>query len=84
MTVQWTLREMLATQHGVFTSSQLQMLIREKTRRDISLRDLEELIERPPDILDLDMMLVLCNDLTCALSDFCRVIPDKKKPQDSV
>ncbi len=84
MTVQWTLREMLATQHGVFASSQLQMLIREKMRRDISLKELEELIEGPPDILDLDMMLVLCNALKCALSDFCRVTPDKKKPPDSV
>lgn len=84
MTTQWTLREMLATQHGVFTSSQLQMLIREKTRRDISLKELEELIEGPPDILDLDMMLVICNALKCALSDFCRVTPDKKRPPDSV
>jgi DNA-binding Xre family transcriptional regulator len=84
MAVRWTLRELLATQHGVFTSSQLQMLIREKTRRDISLRELEELFKGPPDIFDFDMMQVLCNALKCALSDFCRVTPDEKKPPDSV
>jgi DNA-binding Xre family transcriptional regulator len=81
MTIAWTLRRHLAVQHGIFSASQLQALIYERTGVRVRQHTLQALLaDVPPAYISFDTLVPLCTALECNVCDFCSISPDHRHP----
>lgn len=78
MSIHWRLKTYLATKHGIFTATELQKKIVEKTNILISLPTLCRYCHKKPKSIPLATVELICTALNCSLSDFCDVQPMKK------
>lgn len=77
MPIIWTLRQLLAIKHHIFSAYELQTLIAQRTGTYIPLNVIEGLMKREvPDYVRIKTLQALCDALACDLSDFCAVTPD--------
>jgi DNA-binding Xre family transcriptional regulator len=77
MSIRWRLRTYLSKKHQIFTATELQKLIIDKTKVKISIANICTLLRKKPISIKLKTMEIICTALECSLSDFCNVTRGK-------
>lgn len=77
MSIKWSLKTYLAKKHQIFTATELQKLIVDKTKIKISLQNICTLLKKKPSSIRFKTMEVICTSLDCSLNNFCDVTPGK-------
>ncbi len=83
MPLTWTLKQWLQTDRGLIIRTdrplthlkELQEKIKHRTGNKISLRILNNLLEKQPKTLDYRILQLICDAFQCQLKDFCAVKP---------
>ncbi|MEO5969862.1 MAG: helix-turn-helix transcriptional regulator [Bdellovibrionia bacterium] len=75
MAVHWRLKTYLASQHGIYSATELQKKICSQTGVLISLRNVCDYLNGKPKNIRLTTMEILCGALNCKLSDILEVTP---------
>ena len=78
MAVHWRLKTYLANQ-GIFSATELQKKIVDKTGVLISIQNLCNYLNHKPKLLRLQTVELICSALECELQNFCEVKGGVKK-----
>jgi DNA-binding Xre family transcriptional regulator len=79
MPIRWNLRKWLAVNHDIYRATELREVILNRAGVEISPQSLRSLLSGQPKELKVSTMEALCTALQCNMSDFCDVVPRKRK-----
>lgn len=78
MAINWRLKAYLSQKHHIYTATNLQRVVIEKTGIVISLQNLCNLINHRPKMIRLETMEIICQALGCSLGDILIIRSDNK------
>lgn len=82
MSIHWQFKSYLSQKHSIYSATQLQKKIIQKTGIIISLSNLCKLLRKKPALIRLETMEVICSALNCDLRAFMQVKPKTFKRRD--
>lgn len=78
--IRWNLRTIMAKKHQIYSATELQKLIVKKTGILISVANLCKFLNKPPKMLRLETIEIICSALECELSSILKVSPKVFNP----
>jgi DNA-binding Xre family transcriptional regulator len=76
MSVIWTFKKWLVTNHEIYTATDLQEALRSHANVALSIQALCSLLGGPPKALRVQTAQAICNAFRCELNEFFSVEPD--------
>ena len=79
--IRWKLKTVMTEKYQIYSVTDLQKLIAKKTGIVISVANLCKLVNRPPKMIRLETMEIICSALECELSSILKVGPKAFNPE---
>lgn len=80
MPVTWSLKQWLATHHGLTKAKQIRDTIQNRTGQEIPLQSINILLKKQPKTLDTLILQTICDVFRCQLKQFCAMRPSPLPP----